>query len=96
MEGLVVCGRRVTDAMAVVGVSNSELLEVLELVLFGEKEAWGAAVDGLITRTETARLLLANLESWLVERAKIPWGEEKAWDLELFVPEVEVCLFGVI
>lgn len=94
MHSLVGCARRVAEAVSVSGVTDEDLLQRLHDVLYVEKDAWGIAVDGLITRSEAARLVLANLESWLIERSGRAWPSQSEWDLEFLVLDVENALFG--
>lgn len=94
IQGLVVCARKVAEVIGSPDVSDAELAVLLESILYGEKEAWACAVEGLMTRAETAHLLLAHLETWLMGRANKDFSTQGSWDLEVFRPEVEDALFG--
>ncbi|NVJ14487.1 hypothetical protein [Myxococcus sp. AM010] len=94
IQGLIVCARKVAEVIGSPDVSDAELSRFIESILYGEKEAWVCAGMGLITREETANLLLAHLETWLMDRTNKGFPEQGAWDLEVFRPALEEALFG--
>ncbi|WP_123784033.1 hypothetical protein [Corallococcus macrosporus] len=94
MQGLVACARKVAGLIGAQDVPDAELSGFVESILFGEKDAWQCAVMGLITREETANLLLAHLETWLMSRANLDCLEPMPWDLEPLRHEFEDALFG--
>ncbi|MCP3059622.1 hypothetical protein LXT21_12620 [Myxococcus sp. K38C18041901] len=94
MEALVGCARQMAVRIGAEGVSDAELAQVIQRVLFGEKDGWACAVEGLLTRTEAANLVLAHLESWLVDRTGWDWDAPLPWGRDTFVAEAEQALFG--
>ncbi|WP_141331858.1 hypothetical protein [Myxococcus sp. AB025B] len=94
MEALVGCARQMAVRIGAEGVSDAELAQVIDRVLFREKDGWACAVEGLLTRTEVANLVLAHLESWLVDRTGRGWDAPLPWGQGAFVAEVEQALFG--
>ncbi|SET97884.1 hypothetical protein SAMN05443572_104171 [Myxococcus fulvus] len=93
MEALVGCARQMAVRIGAEGVSDAELAQVIDRVLFGEKDGWACAVEGLISRTEAANLVLAHLESWLVDRTGRDWDAPLPWGQDSLVAEVEQALF---
>lgn len=94
MVALVGCARRMAEQAGGDDVSDDELYQVIDRVLFGEKDGWACALAGLLTRTETANLVLAHLESWLMDRTGRSWDAPMPWGADSLVPEVERALFG--
>ncbi|WNG49985.1 hypothetical protein F0U60_42075 [Archangium minus] len=93
MNALVGCARRVAEAVSFPEVSDAELYRRLHDILYGEKDAWEIAVAGVITRTEAAYLVLANLQSWLISRSIRDDAQD--WpNVDHLVRDVEDALFG--
>ncbi|MCP3167034.1 hypothetical protein [Myxococcus qinghaiensis] len=94
MVALVGCARRMAEQAGGDDVTDDELHQVIDRVLFGAKDGWACALEGLLTRTETANLVLAHLESWLMDRTGRSWDATMSLGGDSLVTEVERALFG--
>ncbi|NVJ20976.1 hypothetical protein HUW62_07080 [Myxococcus sp. AM011] len=94
MVALVGCAHRMAEQAGGADVTDDELYQVIDRVLFGEKDGWACALEGLLTRTETANLILAHLESWLMDRTGRSWDSPISLGGGSLVTQVERALFG--
>lgn len=92
IPALLVCAQNLAARITNERIPDSELEAQVRDTLFGRKEAWACARKGIITRRETAHLILARLSTWIADRSGT---REPNW-IEGDPPddETEKALFG--
>ncbi|WP_434299511.1 hypothetical protein [Corallococcus exiguus] len=96
MARLVECARKLAILLAFEQVSDSDLEHALNEVLYGPREFWLAATDGLVTRRETAQVIVARMETWLVNHVGDGTMPKQPPDWDPIVIDVESLLIGLV
>src|SRR5262245_31839601 len=75
-------------------LESGDVEEKLRELLFGPREFWGQYEHRLITSTETATVVLAHINSWLIGRSGRSWADEPSdRDWDGLIAEMERALF---
>ncbi|RKG84314.1 hypothetical protein D7W82_22705 [Corallococcus sp. CA049B] len=95
MARLVGCARKLAILLSFEQVSDSDLEHALNEILYGPRDFWGVAMDGLVTRREAAQVIVARMETWLVVHVGDGTMPEQPPDWDPIVLEVESLLMGL-
>lgn len=92
MNALIACARHLASILRVAVSSDAEVANHLHYILF-TREVYSAACEGLITKDEAVIAVLQRLETWLIEKARVPYDVE-GLDYRPVVPELYRALFS--
>jgi hypothetical protein len=88
------CARAILEKDVGGSVSEGELLEKIDEVLYGPKQVWLAAQEGLMLHREAAEVVAAHLESLIVDKGGPLWAEKDPAISEEIVGRLEAAIFG--
>ena len=94
MARLIAAVRPMAAVLGVENVEDSMFEHELRNILYGPREYWECAVAGLVTRRELAQVIVARLETWIME--SLYGGDVRVLgrDLSGIVMDVEGCFVG--
>jgi hypothetical protein len=94
MYALLGCARRAAAALLEAPPTDPQLHQRLAYSLHGPKQLWRSAVEGVVSHDQAAAMVLADLVSWLGERAGQSEPTPRPQTVTALIPEIEEALFG--
>jgi len=91
---LVRCARAILEKAVGGAASETDLAEKIEEVLYGPKQIWLAAQEGLVQHREAAEVVAAHLESLIVDKGGRPWSEKGTATSGERADRSEAAIFG--
>jgi hypothetical protein len=93
-ERILDCARRLARELHRIEPPEPELLERIDHVLWGRKQAWTCLEDGIITELELRDLLIAHLDYECAHLSGRGWAELDEAGRQALIEELDQILFG--